>query len=50
MRKIVKKGLFITFVYIMAIVSTLLVTDRVSELDSNNLNNDNTSLTIKLSK
>lgn len=50
MKKIVKKGLFITFVYVMAIVSTLLVTDRVSELDSNNLRNDNSSLTIKLSK
>ena len=50
MNKIVKKGLFISFIYIMAIVSTLLVTDRVAELETNDLRNSNHSIAIKLSK
>ncbi len=46
MKKIVKGGLFIFFIYLMAVVSTLLITDRVAELDAKDLRNNNTSLSI----
>ena len=48
MRKIVKGGVFISFIYLMAVVSTLLITDRVAELDAKDLRNNNTSLSIKI--
>ncbi|MBO5414992.1 MAG: hypothetical protein J6A17_05140 [Bacilli bacterium] len=50
MKKIVKKGLFISFIYLMAIVSTLMLTDRVAELESNDLRNNNQSLAIKIGR
>ncbi len=50
MTNIVKKGLFITFIYLMAVVSTLLITDRVAELETRDLRNNNQSIAIKLSR
>lgn len=49
MQNIVKKGLFISFVYLMAVVSTLLITNRVAELETSDFTNNNKSITIKLS-
>lgn len=50
MKKIVRGGLFLTFVYFMAIVSTLLITDRVAELDAKDLRNNNSSLSINVAR
>ena len=48
MKKMVKKVLFISFIYLMAVVSTLLVTDRVAELDGKDLRNNNASLAVNV--
>lgn len=50
MKKIVKKGLFISFIYLMAVISTLMVTDRVAELETNDLRNNNKSIAIKIGR
>ncbi len=51
MKNIIKKGLCITLIYLIAILSTFLVTDRVSELDNEkDLRNRNSSIVIKLSR
>lgn len=50
MKKIVKGGLFVSFIYLMAVVSTLLITNRVAELDAKELRNNNKSIAIKLAR
>ena len=51
MKKIVRKGIVILSVYLIAVVCTFLVSDRVQELESNNnYKNTNKSLTVNLSR
>lgn len=51
MMKIVKGGLCVSFIYLLAVVCTLLVTQRVQQLDSNNdFRNTNSSLSIYLTR
>lgn len=50
MEKIVERGIFISFIYLMAIVSTLIVTQRVRELDQTDFRNNNHALTIKIAR
>ena len=49
MMEIVKKGMFVSFIYLMAIASTLLISNRVTELDHASTNT-NQGLTIKLAR
>lgn len=51
MKKVIKKGFGVTIIYLIAILCTLLVTERVNELDSKgDLKNTNSSISIKFSK
>ena len=51
MMKIVKKGMVLISVYLVAVVCTFLVTNRVQELDSNShLRNTNKALSINLAR
>ncbi|MCI8346909.1 MAG: hypothetical protein HFJ12_03050 [Bacilli bacterium] len=51
MKKIVKKGIGIALVYIVAILCTFLISNRVSELDNNSdLRNNNSSISIKFTR
>ena len=45
MKKILKKGLVIVSIYLIAVVTTLLISNRMEELDKHNVK-DNSSLTI----
>ena len=45
MKKILKKGLVIVSIYLIAVATTLLISNRMEELDSHNAS-DNSSLTI----
>lgn len=51
MKKIIKRGLSITIIYLVAVLCTFLVTDRVNELDNKtDLRNNNSSVEIKFSR
>lgn len=51
MENIIKKGLGITIVYLIAIFCTLLMTSRVNELNhQHDLRNTNSSISIKFSR
>ena len=50
MKKVLKKGVVLLSVYLIAVVCTLLISTRVEELDSNNLRNTNKSLSVNLVK
>ena len=49
MKKLVKKGLVILGIYLLAVISTLIVSNRVEELNSK-IDNNNSSLIIRISK
>lgn len=49
MAKIIKGGICISIIYLLAIGCTLLVSSRIQEIDANNqFRNSNSSLSIKL--
>lgn len=49
MSKIIKGGICISLIYLLAISCTLLVSSRIQEIDANNqFRNSNSSLSIKL--
>ncbi len=51
MKKMVKKGIGVTLIYVVAILCTFLVSNRVSELDNNaDLRNNNSSISIKFTR
>lgn len=51
MKKIIKKGIGITLVYLVAILCTFLVSNRVNELDNKgDLRNSNSSISINFSR
>lgn len=50
MKKIIKKGMVVISIYLIAVVCTLLVTNRIEELDSNSNLNTNSSLSINFSR
>lgn len=50
MKKIIKKGMVLISIYLIAVICTLLVTDRIQELDSNSNLKTNSSLSINLVK
>ena len=51
MKKVFKKGLVIVGIYLLAVASTLMVSNRVEELNSKEVSHDNnTSLLIRISK
>ncbi len=51
MKKILRKGLIIISIYVVAVICTFMVTNRVQELDSSeNLRNTNTSLSINFTR
>ncbi len=51
MKEIIKKGIGITIIYTLVLLSVFFVTNRVSELEDNtDFRNNNTSIAIKLSR
>ncbi len=51
MKKMVKKGIGVALIYVVAILCTFLVSNRVSELDNNtDLRNNNSSISIKFTR
>lgn len=51
MNKIVKRGVYISLIYLVAVLCTFLITNRVQELDSNSsYSNMNSSLSINFTR
>lgn len=51
MKKMVKKGIGVMLIYVVAILCTFLVSNRVSELDnSSDFRNNNSSIVIKFTR
>ena len=51
MKKVIKKGIGVTLVYLIAVLCTFLVSNRVNELDNKgDLRNSNSSIAINFTR